>query len=189
METETALSVEHVSGGMSVVATAIRSDFAAAIHKVVDGVATAKQAPVEVAREIQAAMLHKLFHWMCRKGTHFLDTAETMERIERLAERLFDRELRRRARERACRGLEPLDDAETRRILAESPRPRRPIQIGTLIKVWLQLTYPEQRVLRLADLKYDLEDIALILDVSVNAVEFYLNQARGKIHDVYLELC
>ena len=181
METETAVGTQRVPGGMSVVATAIRSDFAAAIHTVVDSVATAKQAPLEVARKIQAAMLHKLFTWMCRKGTHFLDTAATMER-------LVERELRRLARERFRDGVAPLDDRETRRILAEAPRPRRPIPLGTLIKVWKQLTYPEQRVLQLADLKYGFEEIALILEVSVNSVEFYLNQARRKIHDVYLEL-
>ena len=188
METETAISIQHVPGAMSAVATAIRSDFATAIHKVVDGVATAKRAPADVARKLQGAMLHKLFHWMVRKGTHFLDTAATMERLERLAERLFDRELRRMARERPRHGLEPLDDAETRRILAGSPRPRRPIQVGTLVKMWKQLTYAEQRVLQLVDLKYELEDIALILEVSVNGVEFYLSQARQKIRNVYKSL-
>lgn len=189
METESTVSLESMPGAMSVVATTIRSDFATAIHKIVGVVARAKGAPADVVRKIQAAMLHKLFHWMVRKGTHFLDTAATMERLERLAERLIDRGLRRLARERRRPGPELLDDAETRRILADSPCPRRPLQIGTLVKMWKQLTYAEQRVLQLADLKYDLEDIALILEVSVNGVEFYLNQARGKIHDVYLDLC
>jgi len=188
METETAVGTQRAPGGMSVIATAIRSDFAAAIHTVVDCVATAKQAPLEVARKIQAALLHKLLHWMCRKGTQFLDTAATMDRLERLAERLVDRELRRLARERFRAGVDPLDDAETRRILAEAPGPRRPVRIGTLIKVWRQLNYPEQRVLQLANLRYDLEDIALILEVSTNSVEFYRNQATRKIQKVYRSL-
>lgn len=188
METETAVHLASVPPGLSIVTATMRSEYAEAIAGIVGRVAAKAGAAVEVARQVQAAMLHKVFHWMRRKGTHFLDAAATIRRLERLAGRLVDRELRRQGKERLRYGVDPLDDAETRRILAETRWPNGPIHLGTLIKTWNQLTYPEQRVLRLHDLKYTMEDIGLILDISTNAAEFYGNQARQKIQKIYRAL-
>lgn len=189
METESVVIPASVPGPMSVVTTIIRVDFAQAVAKVVGYVAAERQAPREIALEIQAKVIQKLFHWMCRKGTHFLDTAETMGRLERMAGRLIDRALRHRAKERLRHGVGVLEDVETRRILRESPHPRGPINVGIFEKLWMQLTFEEQRVLQLVEFKYSLADIALILDVTVNAVEFYLSQANQKIHRAYVVLC
>jgi len=46
----------------------------------------------------------------------------------------------------------------------------------------------EQRVLRLSELQYAPDDIAVVLDVTPNAVLFYHSQARRKIHKSYVGL-
>jgi hypothetical protein len=188
METELAVLPLIEPGPLSVVTATMRSEYAEAIAKTVHQVAAMNGLDDEWAKPIQAKMLHRLFHWICRQGTHFPHTAAVVERLERLAERLIEREVRRRNRERLRYGVEPLDDEETRRALTRSHRPRGPISIGILIKAWLQLTFAEQRVLTLYDWKYDTEEIALILDATPNAVEFYRNQGNAKLQQIYRSL-
>jgi hypothetical protein len=189
METAIIELFGKVPGGMSPVTTTVRTDYAQTISKIVRFVADERRAPGDIALKVQSAMIHHLLHRMWRRGTHFLSTAETIRHLERLAERLVDRQLRSQGKDRQKYGVEFLDDEECRRILTNSNHPRGPIPIGTLIKVYQQLTFEERQVLQLIDQKYSVEDTALILDISVNATEFYLNQANHKIHRAYMALC
>lgn len=188
METELAVFPLAEPGLLSVDTAMMRSEYAEAIAKTVHRVAAMNGLDDEWARPIQTKMLRRLFQWICRQGTCFPHTAAVVERLERIAERLIEREVRRRSRERLRYGVEPLDDEETRRALARSHRPRGPISIAILMKAWLQLTFAEQRVLALNDLKYCSEEIALILDITPNAVEFYRNQGNAKLQQVYRSL-
>jgi hypothetical protein len=188
METELDVQDHAVPGPMSVVTAAMRSDYAESHAKTVRRVADTNRLGLEAIQAIQAKMLHKLFHWICRQGTHFPHTAAVVDRLERIAERLVEREVRRRNRERLRYGVDTLDDEHTRQVLGDPHRPRGPIPLDIFLKAWLQLTFAEQQILILEDLKYGTDEIALILDVSPNAVEFYRSQRRAKIHRTYRSL-
>lgn len=174
---------------MSVVTTVVRTEWAQAIADMTRRLAYFRGSPDGVAQKVQGVLIHKVFHWMQRAGTHFLHQGSTMKRAERLAARLLDLEQRRVARERLRYGVDPLDDDDCRRTLTSTPYPRGPIAPDTWIKLWLQLTFEEQRVMQLVRQGFSLEEIALILDVTTHAAEFYRNQANRKIHKVYERLC
>jgi len=188
METELAIQEAPASSGLSVVLSTLRADWAEAVSRVVDQAATKQGANLETFRQIRGKMLHYLFLRISRKGTHFLETEETIRRLRRLADRLIQMELRRHAKNRLPWGNWVLDDEETRRLLDETRYPQGPIRPGTVMKAWEQLTFLEQRVRKLTGLSYQVDDIALILGLTPNAVMFYLNQATGKLHNIYKKL-
>jgi hypothetical protein len=161
------------SAGSFVLPAALRSQYAEAVSNLAIEVAYREQAPANLARQVRAFLLHKLFHWMCWKGTHIL-AGRTIERLERLGMRLARRELRRLAKESGT-AWQPL-------------ALRGPLWLSDFTRLWCQLTFPEQRVLRLIDLKFSREEVAMILDMTVHAVEFHLNQAHRKIHLAYTSL-
>ena len=161
------------SAGSSVLPATLRSQYAEAVSNLAVEVAYREQAPANLAGQVRAFLLQKLFHWMCWKGTHILP-GRTIDRLERLGIRLARRELRRLAKESGA-ALQPMGL-------------RGPVRLRDLTKLWCQLTFPEQLVLRLTDWKYSREEVAMILDVTVNAVEFQLNQAHRKIHQTYSSL-
>lgn len=161
------------SAGSSVLPVTLRSQYAEAVSNLVIEVAYREQAPTTLAGQVRAVLLHKLFHWMTWKGTHIL-AVRTIEKLERLGVRLARRELRKLLKESGA-VMQPMGL-------------RGPLSLCDLTKLWCQLTFPEQRVLRLIDLKFSREEVAMILDMTGLAVEFHLNQARRKIHQTYSSL-
>jgi hypothetical protein len=161
------------SEGSSVLPAVLRSQYAEAVSNLVIEVAYREQVPAALAGQVRAVLLHKLFHWMSWKGTHILP-GRTIERLERLGMRLARRELRRLAKESGA-AWKPVGL-------------RGPVRLSDFTKLWCQLTFPEQRVLRLIDLKFSREEVAMILDMTLHAVEFHLNQAHRKIHQAYSNL-
>lgn len=165
-------SDDCVPPGTSVLAKVIRSQCAELLSKVVNEAAYREQASPGMAAHVRAFLLHKLLHWIYRKGTHIF-AAPTLKKLERLGERLALRELRRLVKESGA---------------VAQPKLRAPIRLRDLVKLWCQLTFEEQRVLRLTKLEFSREEVAMILGIPVNAVEFYLNQANRKIHETYCAL-
>src|SRR5260221_7534019 len=147
METELAIQEAPATWGLSVVLATLRANWAEAVSRAVDQAALEQGANLETFRDIRAKMLHNLFLHISRKGTHFLDTEETIRRLRRLADRLIRRELKRHEKNRLPWGNWVLEDEETRRLLEETRYPRGPIRLDTIIKAWEKLTFLEQQVL------------------------------------------
>ena len=148
--------------GISVPTLTLRCQYAVEVAQLVERLAAEAGVGADQLREFRGKLLHRLFHWMIRAGTHFIDAPRALARLERLGRRVL-----RRARLKAV-------------------APGRPIPLGDCVKNWFQLTYLEQHVLRLLDLLYSVEDIGLVMDITPNAVEYYRNQAAGKIHRAYV---
>jgi len=149
---------------LSIPTLTLRCQYAAEISYLTERLARELGMPFEDLHELRARLLHRLFHWMCGAGTHFIDAPRALARLERLGRRLLRHRL--------------LGSARGRR--------GRPIPIGSCIRIWDQFSYLEQRVLRLLDLQYRMEEVSLVMGLTSNAVEYYRNQAAAKIHRAYV---
>jgi hypothetical protein len=149
----------------SIPTTTVLCQLAAEVARLCDRVVAEEGADPALARGLQVRLLHRAIHWLHGQGSHFAGAEWTLDRVERLARRV--------ARRGAMLKPAPL-------------RGPRPIPLGVFLKIWEQLDYLEQRVMRLLDLRYRVEDIGLVLGISPTAVEYYRSQAAGKIHRAFV---
>jgi hypothetical protein len=149
---------------LSIPTLILRCQYAAEISYLTERLARELGMPFEDLHELRARLLHRLFHWMCGAGTHFIDAPRALDRLERLGRRLLRHRLLGSARGRCG----------------------SPIRIGSCIRIWDQFSYLEQRVLKLLDLQYRVEEVGLVIGLTSNAVEYYRNQAAAKIHRAYV---
>ena len=137
----------------------VRYQYAAEVARLAGRLAREERCGPAIALELQSRLLHRLFRRIEEAGTHFFDVHAAMDRLERVGRRWLRR--------------------------ARRPAAARPVLLGQCVKTWSQFRYIEQRVLRLLDFQYPIEDIAVVLDMTPNAVEFYRNQAARKIHSAH----
>jgi predicted transcriptional regulator len=177
---EVALSI----GRDSAVLTSQRANWAEMVSEIVTVSALRKGADRPIFQRVRADIVHHLLHRIIvRNSTHFLDARETTRRLRRLADRLIDRELNR------FQGTPTGSNPGSLQKQTRTRYPKGPIPPGILLKTWGQLTFEEQRVLKLERLDFTVEETALILNITPNSVSYYLSQANRKCHEIYNRLC
>ncbi len=189
MQAEQAIQSRPPTEGAAEIVLQLRIELAQAAAKIVGMVAAERGLDRKGACQIQADLVRRLLSRVVRCPIDVIHTGPFIDRLERMAERLVDRELLRRANERRKYGVELLDDEDCRRILRSEPRTTKTVNVALLFEVWMSLNLAEQRALRLEDLSFDNHSSSQILGIPVDEVETLRGQAHAKIRQAYQALC
>jgi hypothetical protein len=167
----------------------LRMELAQAAAKIVGMVAADRGLDRSGASQVQADLVRRLLSRVVRCPIDVIHTGPFIDRLERMAERLVDRELLRRGNERRKYGVELLDDEDCRRILKSEPRTTKTVNVATFFEVWMSLNLAEQRALGLEDLSFDNHSSSQILGIPVDEVELLRQHGHDRIRQAYQALC